>query len=345
MMLSDAIDEYLAVRKRSVKATTHGNDTKVLKRFLAHVGNIQIKNLKASHVENFFFGEGEDGEPSFYERVQPASFNIVLQHVGLFLRWCERKRYLKRDLLEDVHRRKLVKRERLRLSPGQLIALLDVAACPRDRILIALAENTGMRAGDIVALKVSDVNLAAGRLRTNISKSGVEDSKPISADLDYELRRWLVYYENAEKNTYRQTLQPDWYLVPTQRVWNLRHGRTNEMIHGERFYPEIKLQKPERAVKRALAALGLDGPGEGIHTIRRSVARAYFESLRAQGYDGALQATKAFLNHADASVTEHYLGLTHERQVRDETIAGKPFLSGMVEGENVINIADARRQA
>ena len=73
---------------------------------------------------------------------------------------------------------------------------------------------------------------------------------------------------------------------------------------------------------------------------RRQIIDGARKVFVAQGYDGALQATKEFLNHANAQITEQYLGLTHERQIRDETIAGKPFLSAMTEADNIVNIAD-----
>lgn len=333
MMLSDALDEYLTVRKRQVKARTLGNETQALKVFLAEIGNIQLKNLTANHIVNFFYS-GRD------ENLQPSSFNVMLQHVRLFLAFCQRRKYLKRDLMEDIRARKEIKRERMRLSPSQLLGLLEVAACERDRGFLAVAMNTGLRAGDICELRIGDVNLDAGKIRCQVSKSDVEDLKPISADLDKELRRWLLHYEATEKDTYRQKLQPDWYLFPSHAVWNTPDDWPGGKREGERLFPERKMAVPHRAVKRALKELGLDGPGEGVHTIRRSVARAYFESLRAQGYDGALQATKEFLNHANAQITEQYLGLTHERQIRDETIAGKPFLSAMTEADNIVNIAD-----
>lgn len=343
MMLSDAIDEYLGVRKRRWKAGTLANNQGVLKQFLADIGNLQIKNLHASHVERFFF-ESINGSVPRCERLAPGSFNKVLDCVRGFLRWCERRGYLRRNLIEEIDSRKVVKRERMRLSPGQLMALLDAASNARDRAYIALAINTGMRARDICTLRVKDVNLDAAVIRCKISKSDLEVSKPISTDLDQELRRWLVYYEAADKDTFRQTLQDGWFLVPSMRNWIIAH-RNGITYEGERFYPEREIGDPQRLVKRALAKLGLDGIGEGVHTIRRSVARAYFESLRAQGYDGALQATKAFLNHSNAKITEDYLGLRHERQIRDETLAGKEFLTAMVSGDNIVNIADARREA
>lgn len=346
MLLSDAIDEYAKVRQRHVKPVTAKQDENACRMVLASIGNIQISNVKASHVERFFYGEAKATGASvegYADRVGAATFNNVLGKFKAFLRWCERRGYIRRDLLEEIRAQVVIRRERMRLSPNQLIALLDLADHPRDRMIIALAENLGCRASEIVTIKISDINLDAGTIRAQVHKSSLEDTKNITKELDQELRRWLLYYMEAPKNTYKQILQDEWYLVPSLRRWNTPDfGETHSM--GEVFYPLVTCKSPARGVKRALAKLGLDGPGEGLHTIRRSVARAYFESQRSMGYDGALQNTAAFLNHSSAQTTERYLGLTHERQIRDETLRGKPFLSAMVSGENVVKIADARRE-
>lgn len=48
-------------------------------------------------------------------------------------------------------------------------------------------------------------------------------------------------------------------------------------------------------------------------------ARAYFERESEQGNDVALRATAALLHHSSTQVTEHYLGLNHEKVRRDRS--------------------------
>lgn len=60
-----------------------------------------------------------------------------------------------------------------------------------------------------------------------------------------------------------------------------------------------------------------------MHTLRRSAARALFDRLATEGYDGALRLVQAMLHHAQSSTTEHYLGLTLDKKRRDDIIRGE----------------------
>ncbi len=91
-----------------------------------------------------------------------------------------------------------------------------------------------------------------------------------------------------------------------------------------------QMGSPSQVVQEALRKAGYPTKGEGVHTIRRSVARAYFDQETALGYDGALRSTQALLHHADGATTEGYLGLTHETKRRDQILLGKSFLTALV---------------
>ena len=81
--------------------------------------------------------------------------------------------------------------------------------------------------------------------------------------------------------------------------------------------------------------MGYPTKGEGFHTLRRSSARAFFESLRerGEGRDHALMIVKDFLNHASVAQTEHYLGLNQERTIRDALLKDQPFLTRLAGDE------------
>lgn len=73
-------------------------------------------------------------------------------------------------------------------------------------------------------------------------------------------------------------------------------------------------------VDKALIGIGVVG-----HVLRRSGARALFDRLRHEGYDGALRRVQAMLGHSSGTITETYLGLDVERVQRNEMLAGKPM--------------------
>ena len=99
---------------------------------------------------------------------------------------------------------------------------------------------------------------------------------------------------------------------------------------------------PERVVQSALALVGLPTDHEGVHTLRRAGARNFFDFLVADpsfGYDGALRTVSAFLHHKNVATTEHYLGLSSERERRDKVLRGQRFLAAMVDQSNVLELS------
>jgi integrase len=69
----------------------------------------------------------------------------------------------------------------------------------------------------------------------------------------------------------------------------------------------------------------MEEKGVGGHVLRRSGARALFDRLRHEGYDGALKRVQSMLGHSNSVISERYLSLGVERLQRNEMLAGKPM--------------------
>jgi len=92
----------------------------------------------------------------------------------------------------------------------------------------------------------------------------------------------------------------------------------------------------EWAVKRILVRLGVQGRdgllrkhlGEGMHTIRRSGARAMFDHLALDlGNDKALLQVSVMLNHQGTQQTLSYIGLDIEREQLNDWLRGNSMYS------------------
>src|SRR5207247_1949234 len=100
-------------------------------------------------------------------------------------------------------------------------------------------------------------------------------------------------------------------------------GRTNGKYH-----PHRSIKRASGIVKYALEQTGHETFYQGTHTLRRAVARAYFDWLCTPKEDGgrghpdvdALRMTSALLNHTLTSTTEKYLGIDLEREKRDRSL-------------------------
>lgn len=256
----------------------------------------------------------------------PASVNMVQASLSAFFKWCRLRRYMSADTdpLMGIRYKRVPKKERRRLAIHEFPAFLNAAQSPRNRIACALGIYLFLRSSEVVSLRVRDVDLNAGTIGVTIHKTGDYDVMPISNELDKEIRRWFVHYQEE-----CGPLQPEWFLVPakTQAGWG---------IH--RLNPEAKVSRPEEIVKFTAAAYGWeDTHWQGFHLLRASGARAWFDELNEQTIDGALKIVQAHLHHTSVVVTEKYLGLTADRAKRDRLIKGESMFPSL-QDKNVIPI-------
>lgn len=270
---ADAVAEYQETREPKVSRATHRNDWSLLRAFAREIGEKkQIHTITQREVELWFAAEAK--------RQKASSYNKVRTRVKGFLDFARRRGWVSIDLLGEVGTLKVVKEERLRLSPTELLDLPNHTTNDRDRAFITLACNTALRANELCSLRIRDVDLVSGWLDAHITKSALEDRMPITEELDTALRIWLPIYE-----TDAGPLEPDWYLFPQRRPGAGRYIKTEEMgteylghVYGG-LLPTKMLRNPAEITQRALQSQGHPTAGrrEGCHTIRRSVARAYFD--------------------------------------------------------------------
>lgn len=335
--LSPAIDNYIRFRKsQDYKPGTIKVDVQVLKKFLAVNGNIYCHTITHRHVERHF-----------EEVTRTRKSSSLKNDHGVLVRFFKWARHTGRmpvetDPMFGRRQPKAVKRERNRIPVTQFGQLLDTAGerDPRDRALLALLLYTLARDSEITDLRVRDLDLATGDLKIRIHKTGVEDTLPVSSELDREMRAWLTHY-GAESGP----LEGHHHLVPARAVHPIRNELGQITHHLSTYRPEKRIRAAGRVVSPVLERMGFpvvndDGSAahEGAHTIRRSGARALFDDLSANGYDHGLRIVQSMLHHASVTMTEQYLGITADRKTRDELIRGRAMYSHSREG-SVIKIA------
>lgn len=301
---------------RGLSDNTIKNHMQILNRWIELVGDTRIDTIRDSHVDTFF------GKGAWAAKTQ----NLYLSQLrGVFFPWCRRQGFMARDYdpTEGWRNAKIERSEQLWLPVEEFPALLDAAGNPRDRAVIAIGLYTFARGSEISTLRVQDVDLERNLLTFYRWKTKDPDVMPISLELAEILDRYLVYYQINQGFE----LRPEWYLVPvrsrTVPIWDYSSKTILPDERSEaRLLPMQILRRPYEPVKRALHRLGYDPKGSGAHTLRRSGARALFDRLRSEGYDGALRRVSSMLGHKDTKTTEIYLGLSLEREQRNELIAG-----------------------
>ena len=297
LLVSQAVREYVAARAARQSGATVKNEAQVLTRFAATVAkgrDIQMASLTAEHVEAWFVllrQPHTDRSRTARPPIQATTWNNYFARIKSFVSYCARRGWTRADLLAHVYPMKVAIRVRQQPSVDLLLAMLENTPEPRNRAVLACAMNTGLRAGEIERLRVGDVDLDTLTLRVWVSKSQVEDDMPITSDLAAELNIWLAAYAKSIERP----------LLPTDRLlpactgpryrWRTLTNGTRECYHVPSTYvPHRPVGKLHRIAQAGLRSVGLPTLHEGIHTLRRAVARHYYEALAAErGHDGAIR--------------------------------------------------------
>lgn len=321
VQLDEAIEAYAAHRVAIGMARNTNTTTRVvLGKLLMDIGNVRVNAIHPEHMDRFFAGHQWEWKSS--------TCNVYRAHLAAFFRFCRSRKWLARDVepMENLRARKVPKTNRNRIPVEDFDKTLNLCADPRERMTIATGLYLFLRSSEMALIRLADIDLDRGYVLVRVPKSKVEDVMPISSDLDDELRRWLRFYTEE-----CGVLDGKMFLLPSRSE--------GFAIANRPWNPRKPIHRPGQIVSRLLGEQGYECYREGIHTLRRSGARALFDELsEVRGYDGALEIVSSMLHHELMSTTQLYLGLNESRGKRDDIIRGKQMFSRAKPGANVVQL-------
>jgi integrase len=264
--------------------------------------------------------------------------NNALESLKAFLSWAEKFGYLRpgfttAKLLEGYKSRVPERQPKYYLTAQEFPVALAAAGerNPIDRAVLAIAIYTLARQSEISGLRLCDYDEGNRTLRIYRPKRQRWTETGVTPELAAELRGWLSQYARLTGYLSPVTMireHPDWHLVPSRQSW--RTPKTG--VKGFKPLPEQPIGAMERVAKRALNDLGVQGTrtgksrdhlGEGMHTIRRSGARAMLKNLSEQyGHDRALVQVCIMLDHQDTKMTLKYIGMDLEKTELNDWLRG-----------------------
>ncbi len=258
-----------------------------LTRLLAYLdafGLDELGQMSPTHLTSFLAALATDG-------LSEASIARCLAAVRMFCRYLVLHRVLDMDVSTGIgapkkwrHLPTVLPDEAVRELLATPNALEDVHAI-RDRAILTLLYATGMRASELIGLKVDDINFNLGVARV-FGKGNKERVVPIAtAALD-------------TVNEYLREYRPLLLAGPTSAAFLSRTGR--RMAREDVF----------RLVRKYVRRTSLTGK-ISPHTLRHSFAT----QLLSNGAD--LRSVQEMLGHADVSTTQVY---THVDSARLKAI-------------------------
>ena len=167
------IGEYLDVWLKgsvygSVRQSTYDRDTNLVNNHIKPVlGSLKLKKLNSAHVQNFYRNRLDTGLSASTVR---KIHDILRRGLAEAVDW----HLTQRNVADVVKPPRPVPKEIVALSTDETRRLLDAAAEDRLEALYVLAVHTGMRQGEMLALRWQDVDIenAVLSVRRTLTRRG-----------------------------------------------------------------------------------------------------------------------------------------------------------------------------
>jgi len=190
------------------------------------------------------------------------------------------------DLAAEIFHLKEPQRLPLTMSRNEAERLLVMTGCLRDHILLSLGYGCGLRAGEIVRLKVGDIDSSQMIIRIVQSKGRKDRHVMLPEDLLASLREWW-------------RVRPTRYDadVPVKERW---------LFPGRRKGQHLTYRQLSRVFHEAAAAAGIT-KRISLHSLRHSFATELLE----EGTD--IRYIQAVLGHDKLDTTARYTRVATSR--------------------------------
>jgi site-specific recombinase XerD len=290
-ILYDFLEEYLEYSKTNKAFSTYIREKEIAGILKSHFGNVIIKSIDTKSIENYKSNRVGKG-------LKPATINRELTMVRFMLKKANDWHYL--DKIPKVSFLKLTKNPIKFLSIIEIERLLEHSSVWLKPILIVL-RNTGMRIGELLALKLNDVDIEKGNVLVRSSKTNNFRHIPINVELEDTLK-WLMEY----------------CVNPKSLKINKRHTHQKEYIFCHQ--DGSKVESIKHSFKKACLRADIKAT---IHTIRHTFA----SHLVMNNVD--LVSIKELLGHSSISTTMIYAHVSDSHKA--ESVKKLPWNNQVLE--------------
>ena len=289
MRLTQAIDQfttYLRANHRSpLTIDCYRSDLESLGRF---AGEVAVAEITPNLVHRFVVSDAvqlkSDGQPR-----SEVTINRAKAALRAFGAWSSDTGILPRNPAAGLSIRRTVRKSPPTLSdPERKRMLREVGArkgdaAARDRVMLELLLNTGIRLSELVGLDLGDVDLDGKRIAIH-AKGGHDETRFLSADLRRLLRRYLRHRNQDASDS------PALFL-------SNRGSRISRRQVQARF-------------RLWVAWAGIDRPGLSPHSLRHTFASKLYRKShdlllvgRALGHR-TVEASAIYIHQADDELEE-----------------------------------------
>ncbi len=290
----DFLKLWLNTVKAKISDGTYDRYEQLVDQYLIPaIGTVKLSNLRALHVEQVYTAmsrKTEDGEVFEASTTTRRAAGVVL---GIALRHAVRLKMISHNPAADVRKPRAAAREAAFLTPIQARRFLLTHRKHRLYPLIAMALGTGLRQGELLALRWPDIDFAAGTVTVRRSLSQVGGR--------------FVLKEPKSKTSRRTITIPDFVIEALRQ--HRQAALAAGLITAPVFCSSVGTYLSRGNLLRSFRAAVKLACVDGIDEAERAPAGLRFHDLRhshascliASG--SSIKAVSRRLGHADITVT------------------------------------------
>lgn len=283
--LSKFLDDWLIVAETSVRPNTYDQYSQIAHQHInPTLGKILLKDLRPDHVQKLYTNKLAGGTSPRTTRLIHAVLHRALNHalkIGLVVR----------NVSDAATLPKVPRKEMKTLDDYQVRQLIQVAEGTRMQVLFWIAVTTGLRQGEILGLKWSDIDWNTGRMQIQRQVQrrkgeGLVFCEPKSASGRRVITLGKATIERLKEHKERQYQEK----ILAGEKW-----QDYDLIFPTPRGTPLDYANVLKAYKKCLQAAGL--PNLRFHDLRHTAATLMLQ----QGINPKIVQER--LGHADISLT------------------------------------------
>jgi integrase/recombinase XerD len=267
------------MHRRNFKLLTITQAFSTLRRFLTFLKNMgrgRVADVKRSDLEAFVEEEQDRGQ-------KLSTVRTSLARIYAFLSFLVEEEIIAPDVLVQKIKLRLPEYLPKAMDPDEVRRMLSVIEDTRDRAMVLGLLRTGMRIGELLGTRPSEVNI---KERTIMIFEGRKNR-----------RGRVVYFSDDARDTLK--------------AWLKERDSHNEFLFHTRGRNTFSYTSAHMMFKRYLQAAGLGHKGYSLHSLRHTFAS---ELLNA---GMRLECLQQLLGHDSIEVTRRYAKLTDKTREQE----------------------------
>jgi integrase len=197
------------------------------------VGPISSRHITQQSLDEFILERGKE--------ISKDTLNKDIRNLNTFLNWAMKNRYVASDLV--VKKIKVAQKPVTALYPRQVRDLIEqVSQYPTLRLRVLLAVTTGLRRGDIEAIKIGDIHFDRNTITTRNRKAKKSMAeRPVPEQIMTELSNYVTTLPDRQESLFIDRFSP--------KKW--------KAIRRKAGFPKLKFHDLRRTFASLLAQRGV----------------------------------------------------------------------------------------